>query len=80
MTSRFLRVAVADSTGLSRPTIYRQVKACLFPAWYCYGLPGGPVCWIESEVDEWKVDPAGWGILRGIPQVAFPVNAVRPTT
>jgi predicted DNA-binding transcriptional regulator AlpA len=50
---RVLRVRkVCERTGLSRPTIWRLVKAGKFPAPFPLSSPAA-VGWLASTIDEW---------------------------
>ena len=46
------RHEVERETGLSRPTIYRQMAAGTFPRPRRIGVQA--VAWLSSEIDEWK--------------------------
>ncbi|WP_279049851.1 helix-turn-helix transcriptional regulator [Cedecea davisae] len=52
---RILRMAeVINRSGLSRPTIYRQISKGIFPtAKKLTGKEGRAVGWLESEVEAW---------------------------
>lgn len=50
---RFLRLPeVKRETGLSRPTIYRQIKAGKFPRPRRIGLQA--VAWRACDIEQWK--------------------------
>lgn len=60
MPDRLIRAPeVEHLTGLSRRTIYRKVKAGLFPA--VVQLGANSVAWRESEVAAWVAAPQEWG-------------------
>jgi prophage regulatory protein len=48
------RKEVERLTGLSRPTIYRQMAAGTFPRPRRIGVQA--VAWFASEIDQWKRD------------------------
>ncbi len=51
MTQRIIRLPqVIDRVGLARPTIYRYIRAGLFPKQIKIGRQSG---WIESEIESW---------------------------
>ncbi|MDE8651828.1 helix-turn-helix transcriptional regulator [Novosphingobium album (ex Liu et al. 2023)] len=52
-SDRFMRrKEVERETGLSRPTIYRQMAAGNFPRPRRIGVQA--VAWVASEIEEWK--------------------------
>ena len=52
-TDRILRVrAVCERIGLSRPTLWRMVKAGQFPQPFQLASPSS-VGWLASEIDAW---------------------------
>lgn len=57
-TKHILRMPeVEERTGYKRPTIYKFIKAGIFPKQVPLGLRA--VGWVESEIDEWiqsKID------------------------
>lgn len=46
------RKEVERETGLSRPTIYRQIAAGKFPRPRRIGVQA--VAWLSSDIEEWK--------------------------
>lgn len=52
---RFLRISDVEArTGLARSTIYLRISRGRFPRSVPVGEgPGGPVRWLESEIDNW---------------------------
>jgi prophage regulatory protein len=53
VTDRLLRrPEVERETGLSRPTIYRQMEAGNFPRPRRIGAQA--VAWLQSDIDAWK--------------------------
>ncbi|UGA53713.1 helix-turn-helix transcriptional regulator [Vibrio sp. VB16] len=54
MKNRLIRMdEVIFLTSLSRPTIYRYMKAKLFPP--SMNLGGGAIAWRESDINDWMV-------------------------
>ena len=52
-SDRFMRrKEVERETGLSRPTIYRQIAAKKFPPPRRIGVQA--VAWLASEIEQWK--------------------------
>lgn len=49
---------VRQRVKLSRPTIYRKMKAGTFPK--SVPISAGLVAWYESDLDRWVSDPMGW--------------------
>lgn len=55
MNNRMLRRREVElETGLSRPTIYRYIKAGIFPRPRRIGLQA--VAWLASDIDAWKAE------------------------
>ncbi len=72
---RFLRlVDVKERTGLSRSTIYLNIKKGTFPK--NIGLGARCVGWLESEIDAWvQSRVAQRSITPECP--AFPISCIR---
>lgn len=49
---------VRRRTGLSTPTIYRKMKAGMFPSKIVLSV--NVVAWYESDIDRWVANPMGW--------------------
>lgn len=47
---------VLQTVGLSRPTVYRMVKAGVFPQQFKLGTAA--VGWLRAEVEQWIVERA----------------------
>jgi prophage regulatory protein len=70
MIQKFMRLdAVVDATGLSRSSIYRQIKAGKFPA--PIKILGERVAvWPESAIANWQQQFISEGGRRGDPEAA----------
>ena len=51
MTNLLRLPAVIDRTGLSKPTIYRMLKAGTFPR--PRRINGKTIAWPDSEIEKW---------------------------
>lgn len=49
---------VRERVKLSRPTIYRKMKAGTFPQ--STAISAGLVAWYESDIEAWISNPASW--------------------
>lgn len=62
-SSKILRInEVIERTGLSRATIYRQIKSGQFPKKLSLtGAGGRAVGWLEGSIDAWIAERAEGG-------------------
>ncbi|MCT6519172.1 AlpA family transcriptional regulator [Proteus vulgaris] len=62
-SSKILRIKeVITRTGLSRATIYRQIKSGQFPKKFSLtGARGRAVGWLEESIDAWIAERAEGG-------------------
>ena len=61
MSDRFVPTHdTCERANRDRVTIYRWVKAKVFPAPKKVGPNGNSNMWLESELDDYFSDPEGW--------------------